>query len=73
MHSIKFKRSGHSSLLGGFSPGDIVRGLPEAVARHFVVEADAAEYLEQPASQVPPPAAAEEPSPPAKRGRRAKE
>lgn len=43
---IKFTAGGHSQILGNFAPGDIARGLPESLARHFVEEAHAAKYLQ---------------------------
>lgn len=42
---VKFKASGHSHALGNFAAGDIARGIPEALARHLVEEAKAADYL----------------------------
>jgi hypothetical protein len=73
MQSIKFIRPGHSSspMVGSFSPGDIAR-LPDDLARHLVVEAAAAEYLEQPqAAQAPEPI--KDPAPAQRRARRVKE
>jgi hypothetical protein len=43
---IKFKAGGHSHALGNFAAGDIARGIPEALARHLVEEANAADYLQ---------------------------
>lgn len=43
---IKFKVGGHSHALGSFSSGDIARGIPQALARHLVEDAHAADYLQ---------------------------
>jgi hypothetical protein len=68
-HDIKFKASGHSHALGNFAAGDIARGIPEALAKHLVEEANAADYL-TPVKPSTPPAATDEA--PAKRTRKPK-
>ena len=69
MPRIKFTRSGWSAAFGSFSPGDTLT-CGEAEARHFVVDAAAAEYVEasQPVAEERQPAA-----PVVKRARRVKE
>ena len=75
MHTIKFKRSGSSAVFGNFAPGDTLR-CSDNVARHFVEDAQAADYLEdaqasaQPAPATPQPQAGAT-RPAAKRARRA--
>ena len=66
---IKFKASGHSHALGNFAAGDIARGIPEALARHLVEEANAADYLKPVKAQAPAEPADEAP---AKRTRKPK-
>jgi hypothetical protein len=72
MQSIKFIKPGHSShpLVGSFSAGDMAR-LPDELARHLVVDAEAAEYVQppQPAQAAP----IEDPAAAPRRGRRVKE
>jgi len=59
---IKFKAGGHSHALGNFAAGDIARGIPEALARHLVEEANAAEYLQPVKAAAPTSAPAEAPA-----------
>ena len=44
---IKFTRAGSSTAIGGFSPGDVAR-VPADLARHLVVEAGCAKYVDAP-------------------------
>ena len=76
--SIKFTKTGSSSTLGSFGPGDIARNLPDDMADHLVNEANCAEYWQPtaPAAKPVEPAAPEgaaDPTPAAaKRAPRAK-
>lgn len=62
MPRIKFISSGWSAVFGAFSPGDTLT-CGEAEARHFVVDAKAAEYVEPPQHGAAAPAADAEQQP----------
>ena len=79
MQTIKFKAFGSSAVFGNFAPGDTLR-CSDDVARHFVEDAQAADYVgtvqasEQGDPPAPPtknPPAAGAPRPAAKRAPRA--
>lgn len=52
MQSIKFTTHGGNPLVGQFGPGDIAR-VPEKLAKHFVVDAKCARYMESEAAPEP--------------------
>lgn len=52
MQSIKFTTHGGNPLVGQFAPGDVAR-LPEKLAKHFVVDAKCARYMEAPKASEP--------------------
>jgi hypothetical protein len=75
MQTIKFKAFGSSAVFGSFAPGDVLR-CSDDVARHFVEDAQAADYVgaaqasaQSAAATQQPPAGATRPA--AKRARRA--